>query len=386
VKQAVAEIKKVARKDPVLAAGGAILFLERVSPALCQVDSSSGAIGSAVNNAIAELVPIIVNAEVDAKTRDAWLERLWDAYQNDQIPYIEVLADHWGDLCGSKEVASRWADRLGDITRMALNPDKSLRGYFHGTSVCLSALFKAERNTEIVDLLQADVIWPYKRWAVKALSAQGKKAEAIRYAESSRSPWASNWDIDQLCEEILLSSGMIDEAYVRYGLTANRAGTYLATFRAIAKKYPHKAASEILADLVKTTPGDEGKWFAAAKSAGFLDIALQLATSGPCDPHTLTRAARDHAESNPEFAMGCGLAALRWIAGGYGYEISGLDVMAAYTHAMKAAEAAGQVADAKERIRQITESNSGSNFVAEVLGKQLVLPWRAEASAARRTH
>ena len=56
-KEAVSEIKKVARKDQVLAAEGAVLFLERVSPALSHVDSSSGAIGTAVNNAIAALVP-----------------------------------------------------------------------------------------------------------------------------------------------------------------------------------------------------------------------------------------------------------------------------------------------------------------------------------------
>ena len=59
VKQAVKEIKKVARKDPVLAADGAVTLLERLSPALENVDSSSGAIGTAANNAVAELVPIV---------------------------------------------------------------------------------------------------------------------------------------------------------------------------------------------------------------------------------------------------------------------------------------------------------------------------------------
>lgn len=48
------EIKQ--RSDPVLAAEGAVLFLEKVSPALEHVDSSSGAIGTAVNHAIEELV------------------------------------------------------------------------------------------------------------------------------------------------------------------------------------------------------------------------------------------------------------------------------------------------------------------------------------------
>lgn len=52
VRQAVAEVQRVAKKDPALAAGGAVLFLEKVSPALVRVNSSSGAIGTAVNHAI----------------------------------------------------------------------------------------------------------------------------------------------------------------------------------------------------------------------------------------------------------------------------------------------------------------------------------------------
>ena len=51
VRQAVSEIKKVSRRDPGLGAEGAVRFLERVSPALEHVDSSSGAIGTAVNHA-----------------------------------------------------------------------------------------------------------------------------------------------------------------------------------------------------------------------------------------------------------------------------------------------------------------------------------------------
>src|SRR5665213_2924155 len=202
--------------------------------------------------------------------------------QVDEIPYIERLSDHWGELCASKEIASTWADRLVGLTRMALSPDKSFRGHFHGTSACLSALYRAERFDELIDLLRVDTIWPYKRWAVRALAAKGQQAEAIRYAESSRSPWASDLEVDSVCEEILLSSGLIDEAY-RYGARANRGGTYLATFRAVSKKYPHKPAGEILADLVKTTPGDEGKWFAAAKDVGLYDDALALASRTPCD-------------------------------------------------------------------------------------------------------
>ena len=96
----------------------------------------------------------------------------------------------------------------------------------------------------------------------------GKIDEAVCYAESCRSPWASNLDIDGICEEILLSADRLDEAYTRYGPGASRAATHLATFRNVARKYPHRGAADILTDLVRTTPGEEGKWFAAAKDAG----------------------------------------------------------------------------------------------------------------------
>ncbi len=374
VREAVSEVKKAARKDPVLAADGAVLFLEKVSPALSHVDSSSGAIGNAVGRAIRALVPIIAGAPAEAETREAWLERLWEAHAADRIPYIESLADWWGDLCTSRELASAWADRLLDVTRAALSPDRDLGGFFHGSTACLSSLLRAGRYAEIVDLLEAESFWPYKRWAAEALAAMGKKAEAIRYAESCRDRYASDRDIDELCEEILLSSGLADEAYERYGLTANRAGTYLAWFRAVAKKYPDKGAADILDDLVETTPGEEGKWFAAAKGAGLYDRALEFASRTPCEPKTLTRAARDFTEKEPAFAVGAGLLALHWLVEGYGYEITGADVHAAYSHTLEAAEKAGAVDATRERIRRMVSAETfGERFVTRVLGRELGL-------------
>jgi hypothetical protein len=206
---------------------------------------------------------------------------------------------------------------------------------------------------------------------VKALAALGKKAEAIRYAESCRGPWTPDGDVDALCEEILLSSGLIEEAYARYGVRVSRGGTYLATFRAVAKQYPHKSAGQILADLVKTTPGDEGKWFAAAKEAELYDEALALASRTPCDPKTLTRAARDFADTQPAFALGAGMLALRWLVQGYGYEITGADVWTAYSSMMKAAEKNGNVAEIRERVKGLVASEAPGGFVTRILGREL---------------
>jgi hypothetical protein len=376
IKEAVSEVKKVARKDYALGGEGAVLFLSKISLAIEHVDSSSGAIGSAVNNAIDALVPIIAEAPVADQLRDEWLESLWQAVQDDAIPYIEMLPEYWGELCVTKERASYWADYLIDTVRMVWNPDAEVGGHFCGTSACLSALLKAGRNEEIIELLDyaSHKFWNDRKWGVKALVAMGRKAEALRFAEASRELNYSYRLISEACEEILLASGMTEEAYNRYAIETNQKSTYLATFRAIVKKYPHKEPAAILQDLIASTPDNEGKWFAAAKSVGLYEEAIELANSSPCDPKTLTRAARDMVEENSRFAVEAGVAALRWLAEGYGYEVTSSDVRSAYDYTMQAAENAGCEAETFERIYKLVAAESfGDRFVTRVLGSQLGL-------------
>ena len=374
VKEAVAEIKKTARKDPILAAEGAVLFLEKVSAALAHVDSSTGAIGSTVNNAIDVMASIIAAAPANDSLRDKWLDRLWQAVEEDDIPYIELLPEYWGELCATPERASKWADLFVEGLLMAWKKKASSGHfvYFKGTSACFSALLKAGRHEDILSLLGRSPYkwWHYRKWGVKALVAMGRKAEAIRYAEDSHGINEPAGEIAQACEEILLSSGMAEEAYARYARIANRGTTNLATFRAIARKYPRKTAREILNDLVESTPGDEGKWFASAKSAGLYDEAVELANITPCDPRTLTRAAREAAKDRPGFAVVAGIAAIRWICEGYGYEITSLDILEAYRYTMEAAANAGKEQETLERIRKLAAAQTPSaRFVANVLGK-----------------
>ncbi len=122
-----------------------------------------------------------------------------------------------------------------------------------------------------------------------------------------------------------------------------------------------------------SAPGEEGKWFAAAKDAGLFDEALALASRTPCDPRTLTRAARDYAKEQPAFATAAGLLALHWLVQRYGYEIDGADVWAADRSTLAAAEREGRTAEVKDRIREMVGSGAGDQFVRKVLGGELGL-------------
>ncbi|KAB2869415.1 MAG: hypothetical protein F9K36_16805, partial [Burkholderiaceae bacterium] len=184
IHEALAEIRAVARQDPASAAEGAVLFLEKLSPALNQVDSSTGALGNATYAAVQDLVPLIRSAPVDTGVRKQWLDRLFEAIQEDDPPYIESLGDHWGELCATPELASIWADQLLPTQRNVLRErNRGTYAFFSGTTLCYSALFKAGRHDELLELLAMDPrpIWPYLVWGARVLVARGQVDEAIAY-------------------------------------------------------------------------------------------------------------------------------------------------------------------------------------------------------------
>jgi len=89
------------------------------------------------------------------------------------------------------------------------------------------------------------------------------------------------------------------------------------------------------------------------KDAGLYDEALELARGAPCDPKTLTRAARDLSADRPAFAVEAGLLAIHWLVQGYGYEITGMDVWAAFENTLKAAEKNGSSTEVRAHIVQL---------------------------------
>jgi len=169
---------------------------------------------------------------------------------------------------------------------------------------------------------------------------QRKPDEALSYADHMRALDKTNneeYEINQFCESVLIQMGKIEDAYEKYGLKLPTYGTFLNIYRSICKKYPTIEKRKVLLDCIDKS-GNKGKWFAAAKTAGQLDIALECAETGNCDPGTLLRATRDFAEKDPEFALKVGIAAVMiYLTADFCDPISPIDIRGVFTMLMSAA-------------------------------------------------
>jgi hypothetical protein len=382
IAEALSEIRAAARRDPIHAADGAVRFLAKLSPALEQVDSSSGALGSAARAAVDVLVPVIAQAPADEATREGWLEQLFETIQNDDPPYLESLDDRWGELCATSEISSRWADRLTDLVQhVNAERRRGQHAFTRADSLCYSALFSAGRHVELIKLIGGDPhpMWRDLLWVGRVKVARGEIDEAIEFMAKSVNPWTPMAGLARFAEGVLLHAGRCTEAYEKYALEANRATTYLSTFRLIAGKYPEIDPDRVLSDLMATTPGQEGKWFATAKTLKRFELAMQVAWKSPCDPKTLIRAARDNIAKSPSFAAEVALAALHWICQGRGYELTSLDVQMAYRLAHEAGDALGQSDRVALRIQtMLRPTTRETRWVREMLS----LPASSESGAS----
>lgn len=351
--EAISEICTNGRRFPIESAEGAVCLMERIGPTFELVDTSSGALSEAVTRGLTEIIPFVVKAPADEKRRGRWLVRLWRAVQHDSVGYLALVEEHWGELCDAADVASSWADKILPGLRSAWR-DWRPGAYVKGTDLCLSSLLAGGRYQELLDVLalKRHPIWPWRRYGIRALAAQGLFDEALLYAEASRGLNIPNAAVDAECEEILRAAGRRQEAYRRYALTANQTDVGLLTFQRITRKYPEIDRKQVLTDLAGSN-GDPGKWFAAAKSEGELAMALEFARKGRTEPRTLSRAARDFLNSEPLFAFQVGRLAVERILAGYGYEITALDLLMACDNFMAAASRLGMSLEAKRELAEI---------------------------------
>ena len=351
--EAVKEIQGVAPHDPIAAADGAVRLMERIWPAFQGVDTSSGALGETIAWMVDELVPVLVAAPLERASRDKLLERLWQAIEHDGVEFLWRLEERWGDVCASTETAAQWADRFLPHVRESWS-GKSPRSYFKGTSICLDSLLASGRYQELLDLIGSSerLIWPWLRYGILALKAQGKLDEALAYAENCRGLNVPNPSVDAECEAILLAAGRREEAYARYAIGANEANTGINWFRKIAAKYPEIPPRRILGDLAARSP-DPGLWFAAAKTAGLLDMALEFAKKGRTDPRTLSRASRHFLKSDPAFAVKVGHLAVERMFSGEAYKLEPFELEEAVDRFLAAAARQGVESKARAALHRM---------------------------------
>ena len=125
--------------------------------------------------------------------------------------------------------------------------------------------------------------------------------------------------------------------------------------------------------------GDPGRWFAAAKDAGFLDLALEFANTGRTDPRTLSRASRDFLKKDARFCLQVGRLAIQRILEGYGYELTGTDVIDAYNHFMAAAQTLGIASQARADMLAMATKQPGA--ACDILIRQCSVDAAAEREA-----
>ena len=356
LKEAVSEIKAVAKSDPVAAGDGAVSLMERIWPAFQDIDTSSGALGTAVARTLAELIPILIDATADHSTRSKWLKRLFEAVHDDGVQYLSPVENRFGEIARYPDLTNAFADELLPLLRQVWSDQKHF-GYVSGTAICLSCLLEAGRYAELAELLakQRMKFWSWQRFGAEALLRQGRWEEAVAFADSVRDAGHDKISIDLFCEKVLIHQGRSDEAYRRFGLGAATGTTNLAIYRSLVRTYPERNRRQLLLDLIKTR-GDKGKWFAAAKDAGFLDIARECAALHNADPSTLVRAARDFCGEETRFAATVALFGVTHLLTGGGYDPPVSAINEAVKHLFVAARQIGAVGWAHQNLGRLVAS------------------------------
>ena len=378
LKEAVSEIKSVNRTDPIAAGDGAVALMERLWPAFQEIDTSSGALGTAVNTTLAEIIPILIAAPATPKVRTAWLGRLYDAVQEDGVQYLYPAEERWGEIAVYPELMNAYADLLLPLLRRVWHTEPTDHYvYITGHTICLSCLLEAGRYEELLDLLTnaRNRFWSDQRFGAEALARQGHYDAALAFADACRRASIQRYDhqeIDRFCERILLQAGREEEAYRRYGPHVGAGSTYVGIYRDTLRRYPGREPRQVLLDLIEAR-GAKGKWFAAAKGAGFLDIALDCARSFDAEPATLVRAARDFAGKNAEFSAQVALCALSSLLHGAGYDPDPANVRAAYDHLIAGAVSIGAEAWARDQVATLATGPcaSGREHMQKALAQLL---------------
>lgn len=374
LKAATTEIRNVYRSNPIVAGEGIVALAERIWPAFEQIDTSSGMLGSAVSRTLSDLLPILIEAPADLPTRARWLERLRAAIESDGVQYLDPISKRFGEIAHYSVLQNEHADRDLGIIRDAWS-DHSSYSFITTSTLTLSCLLEAGRYDELSEVvnLRKSRSWSDSRFVAEALLRQGRVSDALAYAGTMFEPGnlsRMDREVALFCESILVRQGRQEEAYVQFGLPSASGNTYTAIWRDLVKRYPDIDARKILDDLIVVS-GSKGKWFAAAKTAHFFDIALECAAQSDAAPATLIRAARDYKLKEPDFAAQVALHGIRHLIDGRGYEPTPSDIDEAVDHLMAACKRNDKIDWAVQELRRMVAVPNAVSIMVERLRKRL---------------
>ena len=169
LKSASSEIRAVARADPTAAAEGVIALAQRIWPAFEHIDTSSGALGNAVRRTLEDLLPILIEAPADEKTRAKWLGQIREAILDDGVDYLALIADRFGQIAAYPALMNLHADRDLDMIRAAWADHAR---FSHVTTGILSSTLMRNATSRIERPLRGarlNSIWPVQTAALGRL-------------------------------------------------------------------------------------------------------------------------------------------------------------------------------------------------------------------------
>jgi hypothetical protein len=259
--------------------------------------------------------------------------------QEENYGYYDSLSEQWVALCSESEIMTCWADTFLPTVNTIFSSNKP-GGYFKGTETCLACLFETGRYDEIIEIVQkkANPLFNFKKYVIKVIVARGDLEKALSMLDEYLKDSNTLYQAAHLGEQLLIEAGRSEEAYKRYTLKLPFQTTGLATLSAIRKKYPAISPQRILSDLIDAEPGNERRYFAAARKIGMIELALEIAEKFNVEPKTLTTACKDYLEKDANLALRFGMMALQSYSSGYGYEPEYSDIQKCYDLVSMAAE------------------------------------------------
>jgi hypothetical protein len=309
------------REDAEGACARTVEFFAKLWPATMQVNRSGGDLEAAVERAVEQLIaPLARQLEAAGETaRDAALERILAAIEADQGGILAPLGAAIGHLCATPGRARRLADQLLPKVRRALATQPG-RPYAL-LLPCATAMASAGRHAELLAMLTvgAPADFPLRRLVLDHLERERDMDQALQFLDAAtcRTDQEAR-ERAQEGERRLRLAGRHDEAFARYALAAHRAHTIRQWHEALCAAWPDRKPTDLFDALLAAHPGEEGKFFAAARAIGRPDLALALAERSPTDPKQLLHAAAEAAPGAE--ALQLNLIALRWLTSGRLYK------------------------------------------------------------------